>query len=121
MATKLKLYKYNNLKVETVMEKENIDALIVDDEEDICYLLGNLLKQKKLNLEYANTLQAAKNILRYQYPEIIFLDNNLPDGLGIDFIRYIKKVYPLAKVILITAHDCYDTKNKAFIGGLIIL
>ena len=62
-------------------------ALIVDDEIDICYLLSGILRQKKLRTSYVNNLADAQSVLKKEIPSIVFLDNNLPDGKGIDFIR----------------------------------
>ena len=58
-------------------------ALIIDDEVDICYLLGGLLLNKNMHTDYANTIAEARLALEKNYPEIIFLDNHLPDGKGI--------------------------------------
>ena len=69
-------------------------ALIIDDEIDICYLLSGILRAKKLQVSYVNSLTEATLALQTQNPEIIFLDNHLPDGLGVDFIRHIKETHP---------------------------
>ena len=37
-----------------------------------------------------------------QEPAVILLDNQLPDGLGVDFISYLKKKYPAIKIIMIS-------------------
>ena len=93
-------------------------ALIIDDESDICYLLSTLLKQKNLEAEYVNTLSEAALALKKAPPELIFLDNHLPDGLGMDFIEYIKKHYPSVKIIMITAHDTSTDMVKALESGV---
>lgn len=93
-------------------------ALIVDDEIDICYLLSGILRQKKLRTTYVNSLADARNILQEEPPAIIFLDNNLPDGKGIDFISIIKKLYPSTKVVMITAFDTYSDRSKAYEEGV---
>ena len=80
-------------------------ALIIDDEIDICFLLTAILKNADIESTYVNTLEAARNILDNQFPEIIFLDNHLPDGVGVDFISYIKKNKPDSKIVMITAYD----------------
>ena len=33
---------------------------------------------------------------------MIILDNQLPDGFGVDFITYVKKKYPQIKIIMIS-------------------
>ena len=40
--------------------------------------------------------------LKEQEPAVILLDNQLPDGLGVDFISYLKKKYPAIKIIMIS-------------------
>ena len=92
-------------------------ALIVDDEIDICYLLSGILKQKKFQTSFVNSLNDAQNMLKKEKPAIIFLDNNLPDGRGVDFISKIKKLYPATKVVMITAFDTYSDRSKAYEEG----
>lgn len=92
-------------------------ALIIDDETDICFLLGSILKQKNLQPDYANSLSDAKKALEKTTPAIIFLDNHLPDGLGMDFISHIKNNYPQVKLVMITAHDTVADKEKALDTG----
>lgn len=103
------------------MEKivsQNLDALIIDDEADICYLLGNVLKKRDIESKFVNSLREAANILELNDPEIIFLDNHLPDGLGLNFIAYIKRFHPKTKIVMITAHDTIVDKQKALNEGV---
>lgn len=89
----------------TDLKDDILKVLIIDDETDICYLLSTLLKQKNLETEYVNTLTNAALALKNEIPEIIFLDNHLPDGQGMNFISFIKSNYPSVKIVMITAHD----------------
>ncbi len=93
-------------------------ALIIDDEIDICYLLSGLLTNKKIKTGYATSIADAKEVLKKHTPEIIFLDNRLPDGRGVDFAGYIKKTYPATKVAMITAYDTPADKNAALAQGI---
>src|ERR1043165_3719443 len=79
-------------------------ALIIDDEADICYLLKDILQKKFISNSVA-TLGEAKRYLQTNKPYIIFLDNMLSDGLGIDHIHSIKEKYPAIKIVMITACD----------------
>ena len=99
-------------------ESQHLEVLIIDDETDICYLLGSLLRKKKIESKFVNTLKDAANILELNEPEIIFLDNHLPDGLGVNFISYIKRFHPLSKIVMITAHDNLADKQKAIKEGV---
>jgi two-component system OmpR family response regulator len=93
-------------------------VLIVDDELDICYLLSGMLKQRNFLTGFVNTLSDAVLALQNDTPGILFLDNHLPDGFGLDFIPYIKKNYPEVKVIMITAHDGAVERKQAYDGGV---
>jgi len=93
-------------------------ALIVDDETDICYLLSNILKQRNIQTAFAGSLAEADRML--QSPDnfyYVFLDNHLPDGLGINQIKRWKEKFPFIHVIMITAHDSYEERKKASKDG----
>jgi two-component system OmpR family response regulator len=95
-----------------------LKALIIDDETDICYLLSRLLKHKNLETAYVNSLSAATNALKdEESPGIIFLDNHLPDGLGMNYINFIKINHPSSKIVMITAHDSADDRALAMEQG----
>jgi two-component system OmpR family response regulator len=93
-------------------------VLIVDDELDICYLLSSMLKQRNFRTGFVNSLSDAVIALQTDTPSILFLDNHLPDGFGLDFIPFVKKNYPETKVVMITAHDGAAERKIAYNGGV---
>lgn len=93
-------------------------VLIIDDELDVCYLLSGILTKKKLDTSYVNSLGEAQIALSNDVPDVIFLDNHLPDGYGLDFISYIKNKLPHTKIIMITAHDSAEERNRAYREGV---
>lgn len=94
-----------------------LKALIVEDDLDICYLLSAILKQKKILSSFVNTISSAESFLQSEQPDILILDNHLPDGLGVEFISYIKENYPSTRIIMITAHSTDIDKNNALNKG----
>lgn len=92
--------------------------LIIDDEVDICYLLSGILKQKNCQTNYVNSLAEATLEMKKSSPLIVFLDNHLPDGLGIDFVEHIKNYYPTTKIIMITAYDTITDRQQAIKKGV---
>ena len=97
----------------------NIKALIIDDETDICYLLSSILRQKNVQATFTGSLTEANKFLdREAAPPIIFLDNHLPDGLGMNYVSKLKKKYPLTKVVMITAHDNISDRENALLKGV---
>lgn len=95
-----------------------LTALIIDDEIDICYLLSGILKQKNCYTNYVNNLAEATVELQNNSPLIVFLDNHLPDGLGINFVDHIKANYPQIKIVMITAYDTTADRQEALKKGV---
>ena len=80
-------------------------ALVIDDDIDLCMLIKTMLSVDIKNIHCAHTIESAKEILAEVHPEVIFMDNNLPDGQGLQFIPYFKSVSPDSNIILISAFD----------------
>ena len=96
-----------------------LKALIVDDEMDVWYLLGNILKQRNIQTFFAGSLAEAEKILSPGNDfSIIFLDNHLPDGSGISAIGQLKQENPQAQLVMITAHDGNKDKQNAVRNGV---
>jgi two-component system OmpR family response regulator len=92
-------------------------VLIVDDEPDICFLFGRILLKRDVKAGYANNLAEAIRSVQADPPALIFLDNCLPDGEGIDFIPFLKQHFPQTRVVVVTANDTPLDKKKAFQQG----
>jgi two-component system, OmpR family, response regulator len=93
-------------------------ALIIDDETDICYLLKGILRHKNIEAAYATSLAEGEQLLQEYNPSLIFLDNYLPDGFGVDHIRRIKEEFPSSKIVMLTAHDSSSDREKAYREGV---
>jgi DNA-binding response OmpR family regulator len=81
-------------------------VLIIDDEVDLCLLMKTFFNQKKSQyvVELAHTLNDGLSKIDNFSPDIVFLDNNLPDGLGWDHARDILERHPAVKLNLISAY-----------------
>ena len=99
----------------TPLTKEK-KVLIIEDEGDMCLLLNIVLNGKGMELNHVNSLSAAKAYLQNEQPDVILLDNQLPDGYGIDFISYIREKYPSTKIIMISGFDA-SAKDVALENG----
>jgi len=80
-------------------------VLIIDDEVDFCFLLKTYLTKKNYKISLANTLYQGMQLLESEKPDIIFLDNNLPDGFGWDKIDFITHSHPEVQLNLISAYN----------------
>ncbi len=82
-------------------------VIIIDDETDFCLLMKNYFLRKKFDVFIFHTLTEAMDNLEKIQPDIIFLDNNLPDGLGWEKTAFIHEHFPNAHLNLISAYH-YD-------------
>ena len=80
-------------------------VLIIEDEGDMCLLLNIMLNGKEMELDHVKTLEAAEEYLQNESPAVVLLDNKLPDGFGLEFIPYIKKMYSGTRIIMISGYD----------------
>lgn len=85
--------------------------LVIDDElsarENIKSIIELSFKEK-FDLLEAATIEAGKNAIDEQHPDIVLLDINLPDGIGFDLLKQLK--FNNFKLIFITAYEEYALK-----------
>ena len=84
-----------------VKPKVTKKVLVVEDEGEMGLVLDLVLTERDIHLDYVSTILGAQEYLSQEEPKVIILDNKLPDGFGVDFISYIKKMHPSVKVIMI--------------------
>ena len=94
------------------MKKKKI--LIIDDEEDFGFLMKSFFMSRDFDVYIAFTLAEGMRILDEEKPDVIFLDNNLPDGLGWGETEYILINYPQAQLNLISALNIPKTSASSF-------
>ena len=85
-----------------------LNAIIVDDEEQSHKALGLLLEKQHPAVHifgHAYSIEEAVTLIADREPDLVFLDIQLPDGLGFDLLAKIGK--PSFEVIFITAYDKY--------------
>lgn len=80
----------------------NNKLLVVDDDGQMGLVLNMVLHESQFDLDYVKDLLSADEYLKKQQPLAVILDNQLPDGYGIDFIVYLKQRYPSLKIIMIS-------------------
>ena len=83
-----------------------MNALLVDDEPEICLLLSNVLRREGTRCVVAHSLAEGRTALGTDtHFDMVFLDVHLPDGLGYELVPVIKSTHPSAVSIVVSAMD----------------
>jgi len=89
--------------------------LIIDDEPEVCLLLTNYLRNRQKEVQCASSLQEGMEKFRQFRPDHLLLDNNLPDGFGVESIGLFREIDPHIHISLISARS--DLKEQALAKG----
>ena len=95
----------------------NKRALIVDDEPDIRELLEITLGRMKIETWSAANLGEAHRLLSAEQFDLCLTDMNLPDGNGIDLVKFIAANHPHLPVAVITAFGSMEAAIAALKAG----
>jgi DNA-binding response OmpR family regulator len=79
--------------------------LIIDDETDLCLLLKGYLTRRHHEVTVANNLFEGLSKAMEIRPDVVFLDNNLPDGQGWDKAVWFQSQFPGLHIILMSAFN----------------
>ena len=91
--------------------------LLVEDHNELAMNIINFLTQENYVCEWATTIAQAEDLLTMFDYECILLDITLPDGTGISLLQRVKKTYPNAQVIIISAQNSLDYKILGLDSG----
>jgi CheY-like chemotaxis protein len=85
-------------------------ALVVDDEQDFLETLVNRLQKRNIDTAGARSGEEALEIMKKKLFDVVILDVKMPGGMdGIETLREMKKIQPLAEVLLLTGHASVET------------
>lgn len=94
-----------------------LNALIIDDEPDIRELLTLTLLRMGIEADTAEDVATAFEKLNSKHYNFCLTDMKLPDGNGLDIVRFIQSNSPQLPVAVITAHGNMDTAIDAMKAG----
>jgi Response regulators consisting of a CheY-like receiver domain and a winged-helix DNA-binding domain len=104
----------NHINIRSVMIKR---IHILEDDEDIRYIIGVLLKDEGYELQLSSTFTELKSKLKDSVPDLFILDVMIPDGDGTDICGDLKSD-PFTKhipIIVMSAND--QNKQKSLDAG----
>ena len=108
---KLKRRKPERSTLPEITQIKNI--LIIDDEKDLCQLLGDALSSYDYNVKFVHTKKTALSSLKEQTPDMVFCDLKLSDGDGMKILSKIKSISPGTIVNIISAYGSDEAREEA--------
>jgi two-component system, NtrC family, nitrogen regulation response regulator GlnG len=91
--------------------------LVVDDEQIICHSFRRLFATPDVEVITAGTVAEGWRRVEQDHPDVIVLDLQLPDGIGLDLFDRIRTTDPKRPVVFITAHGTTETTIEAMKRG----
>ena len=85
-------------------------VLVVDDEEDFLETIVARLLRRQIGAVGVRSGEEALQEMGKKSYDVVILDIKMPGGMdGIETLREIKRIQPLAEVILLTGHASVET------------
>ena len=78
-------------------------VFILEDDTSICGLIKVALEMNGLEFKAFSILKSFLDALNNEQPDVALLDIMLPDGSGLDALKYIKEKYPSVSCIMLSA------------------
>ncbi|MBS0485110.1 MAG: sigma-54-dependent Fis family transcriptional regulator [Proteobacteria bacterium] len=91
--------------------------LIVDDEPDIIELLELTIARMGMDVSSAKCVRDAKQLLQSRQFQLCLTDMRLPDGEGLELVKYIAQHCADLPVAVITAHGTTENAVAALKAG----
>ena len=91
--------------------------LIVDDEPIIRHSFQKAFASAEVEVLTAGTVAEGRQRVEADAPDVIVVDLQLPDGSGLDLLRWVTATDPRRPVILITARGTADAAIEAMTRG----
>src|SRR5439155_18798922 len=93
-------------------------VLVVDDEENITFLLGSALRHFGFDVSTAATGRQGLDAVRSFEPDLVLLDVMLPDLDGFEVCRRMRQDGERVPVLFLTARDATEDKVRGLtLGG----
>jgi DNA-binding NtrC family response regulator len=92
-------------------------VLIVDDDNDLRAVVGDMLKEEGFEVSEAKDGVTALGAIKKNMPDAVLLDLKMPGLDGIEVMQEIRKIDPRIPVIIMTAHGDIPTAVEAIQKG----
>ena len=96
-----------------------LSILVIEDDITFSLMLTTWLGKKGFTVKSSSTVSDAKRKLKEETFHLVLSDLRLPDGDGIDFLKWLKDAYPAIPLMMMTGYADIQTAVKAMKTGAI--
>ncbi|MBI2060286.1 MAG: sigma-54-dependent Fis family transcriptional regulator [Nitrospirae bacterium] len=90
---------------------------IIDDEEDVCRMLGKFLTQEGYRAAWTTAADSALPLIQRESPSCVLLDRHLGDSDGMTVLSQIREWDSRLPVIMLTGYPTVETAVQAMKKG----
>lgn len=90
---------------------------ILEDDTGICGLIKVALEMNGLSFKAFSTVKSFEEGVNEERPDVALLDIMLPDGSGLDALKFVKGKYPEVKCIMLSALSKEEDKVNGLNSG----
>ncbi len=99
------------------MQKDTIEIVVIEDEEDILELIEYHLTSEGYTVTGFLSTENVEQFLEEETPSLLIVDRNLPGMEGAEFVTYLRDVGYDIPVIFLTAKDLASDVEDGFSVG----
>jgi len=93
-------------------------VLLVDDDEDLLFLIGEYLDAYGIKFDLAASAAQARKHLKYCEYDLVISDLNMPGDSGFDLFRSISSRYPGLPFIIMSGNQDPRSRREAMSMGI---
>jgi CheY-like chemotaxis protein len=86
-------------------EREPSTLLIVEDQELLALHMSALAEDRGWRAEIAASVRDVEQLLGERHPEVLVLDLGLPDGDGVEILRYLSRRNYRGAILIVSSCD----------------
>jgi CheY-like chemotaxis protein len=105
--------------VTTTPESSKLNVLVVDDEEDIRFLMAEILRSEGYRVTEAASAEEAEKAALIQTPDLVLMDIGMPGVDGLSAVWRMREHPELVDVpvVIVSANDAFDLRAEAAAQG----
>jgi DNA-binding NtrC family response regulator len=94
-------------------------VLVIDDDQDLCQSLWDLLREQRYRVCMAHDAASARQWIGARNYQVVLIDMRLPDADGTKVLELVRRENPRARTLIITgfANEMNDSLQAALAAG----